>query len=178
MKQYKCGLYIGRFQPLHVGHTHIIAKMLEECETVIIAVGSSQEGRTPRNPFWFGERKSFIEQCFSHCLNKMYIIPIPDRKVVSHDASWGDYVFDRIKQFKCALPDAIYEGEEAERATWYDNLNVEVVRVPRTVIPVSATEIRRGIVSANDDVIRMYIPYGIRCNVEFMKEVINNVSKK
>lgn len=172
MKKYKCGLYVGRFQPLHVGHTYIIAKMLEECEKVIIAIGSSQEGRTKRNPLHYGERKSFIEQCFPYCLDKIYIIPIPDRKIKSNDASWGDYVFERIKTFEYELPDAIYEGEEAERSTWYDNLNVDIIKVPRSIIPISATEVRAGILAGNDEVIIRYIPYGIRHKIEFMREAL------
>ena len=46
MMKHKCGLYIGRFQPLHIGHTSIISKMLDECEQVIVAVGSAQESGT------------------------------------------------------------------------------------------------------------------------------------
>ena len=172
MKKYKCGLYIGRFQPLHIGHTHIITKMLEECETVIIAIGSSQEYHTKRNPFRYAIRKCFIEQCFSYYLDRIYILPVPDRQVVSHDASWGDYILERIKGFKYELPDAIYEGEEVERTAWYDNLNVDIVKVPRTIIPISATEIREGILAGNDEVIRRYIPYGIRCDIEFMRKVL------
>ena len=176
-KKYKCGLYIGRFQPIHVGHTHIIAKMLLECEKVIIAIGSSQEGRTKRNPFHYGERRAFIEQCFPYNLNQIYIIPVPDRKEISNDASWGDYVFDRIKKFEYDSPDVVYEGEESERATWYDNLDVEIVKVPRTIIPISATEVRAGIIAENEEVLTRYIPYGIRHNIDFMKEVIKNANK-
>jgi nicotinamide mononucleotide adenylyltransferase len=31
-KKYKCGLYIGRFQPIHIGHEAIIRQMFDECE--------------------------------------------------------------------------------------------------------------------------------------------------
>ena len=110
-------------------------------------------------------------------MSKITVIAIPDRKVVSNDASWGNYVFERIKSYGYELPDVIYEGKESERATWYDNLNVDVVRVPRTIIPISATEIREGILAGDEMIIRMYIPYGIRDKVEFMKEVIKDVNK-
>jgi cytidyltransferase-like protein len=172
MKKYKCGLYIGRFQPLHVGHTHIIAKMLEECETVIVAIGSSQEYHTKRNPIPFVMRRIFILECFPTFEERLHIVPIPDREKVSNDASWGDYVFEKIYNQCELVPNAIYEGEEVERATWYDNLNVDIIKVPRTIIPVSATEIREGLLAGNDEVIRRYIPYGIRGRVEYIKEEI------
>ena len=177
MTKYKCGLYIGRFQPIHIGHESIIRKMLNECEKVIIAIGSSQEGRTRRNPFFYGERKSFIEQCFPCNLKQIYIIPMPDRKVVSNDASWGDYVFDRIKKFEYELPDVIYEGEEDERNTWYSNLEVDIIRVPRTFIPINATMVRAALLTESEEVIRRCIPYGIGHNIQFMREVIQNAKQ-
>ena len=179
MKKYKCGLYVGRFQPLHVGHTNIIGKMFDECEVVIIAVGSAQESGTQRNPFDFATRSQWIVETFSTRKNHiLHVVPIPDREHPSNDASWGDYLLDKVWSATEMTPDVIYEGEEGERAHWYDNLNVSVIKVPRTIIPISATEIREGILAGDEMVIRMYIPYGIRDNVEFMKEVIKDVNKK
>ena len=172
MKKYKCGLYIGRFQPLHVGHTHVIAKMLMECEKVVIAVGSTQEYGTKRNPFSFAQRKCFIERCFPYYIHHTYIVPLRDREKVSNDASWGDYVFENIKKLYDLTPDVIYEGEETERTTWYDNLDVDIIKVPRTTIPISATEVREGIINNDEEIIFRYIPYGIRDLVNEMREVI------
>ena len=59
-KKYKVGLYIGRFQPFHMGHLSIVKRALKECDTLVIAIGSSQENRTKKNPFTFEERKAFI----------------------------------------------------------------------------------------------------------------------
>ena len=33
--KYRLGLYLGRFQPLHIGHTSIIDQMLEECRNMV-----------------------------------------------------------------------------------------------------------------------------------------------
>lgn len=170
MKKYKCGLYIGRFQPLHVGHTHIIAKMLEECETVIVAIGSSQEYHTKRNPIPFVMRRIFILECFPTFEGRLHIVPVPDREKVSNDASWGDYVFEKIYNQCELVPDVIYEGEEVERTTWYDNLNVDIIKVPRTIIPISATEIREKLIAGDEEVVRNYIPYGIRHRVEYIQK--------
>jgi cytidyltransferase-like protein len=43
MKKYKLGMYLGRFQPFHNGHKAIVDKMLEECEEVVIVVGSADK---------------------------------------------------------------------------------------------------------------------------------------
>ena len=43
MKKYKLGMYLGRFQPFHNGHKYIVEWMLEECERVVIVIGSSDK---------------------------------------------------------------------------------------------------------------------------------------
>ena len=55
------GIVLGRFQPFHKGHEHLVLQALDEFQEVTIAVGSSQEEWTTNNPFSFQERKSMIE---------------------------------------------------------------------------------------------------------------------
>lgn len=55
------GIVLGRFQPFHKGHEHLVLQALDEFLDVTIAVGSSQEEWTTNNPFSFQERKSMIE---------------------------------------------------------------------------------------------------------------------
>lgn len=174
MKKYKCGLYIGRFQPLHIGHTHIISKMLDECDTVIIAIGSAQEHGTKRNPLSYAYRKDLIMETFFWQDNNMKFVPLKDRENPSDDASWGDYVFARVKEWCGLTPDVIYEGEESERTHWYDNLDVEVVRVPRSILPVSGTMLRDAIARNDKDVAFQYMPYATR---EYYKEIRKAIRK-
>ncbi len=58
----KRGLYIGRFQPFHLGHFNTLKEIeaMELVDEVIIAVGSSLTSYTPRNPFSGGERLDII----------------------------------------------------------------------------------------------------------------------
>ena len=77
--KFKCGLYVGRFQPLHIGHTSIIDRMLEECEEVIVAVGSAQESGTERNPLSYPFRQLIITETYYEYLGRLYIVPISDR---------------------------------------------------------------------------------------------------
>lgn len=57
--QYKIGFVLGRFQPFHRGHQYLIEKALEQCESVIVGVGSANV-RDEKNPFSFEERKKQI----------------------------------------------------------------------------------------------------------------------
>lgn len=173
MKKYKCGLYVGRFQPLHIGHTHIIDKMLDECEVVIVAVGSAQESGTQRNPFDFATRSQWIVETFSTRRNHiLHVVPIPDREHPSNDASWGIYLLDKVWSETHIIPDVIYEGEEEERIHWYDYLDVVVAKVPRTILPISGTMLRTAIASDDKDVAFQWLPYAIRGYYDEMKERI------
>lgn len=178
-KKYKCGLYIGRFQPIHIGHEAIIRQMLDECVTVVVAIGSAQEHNTPHNPFNFWERKDLITNIFYRevIAGRLIIIPIKDRENPSNDASWGDYVFDKVKWFTNEKPNVVYEGEEAERNNWYDNLDVEVIRVSRVNIPVSATELRENIKNREYTEVLEMLPSAITYRIDEMRRVIENAEK-
>lgn len=177
MKKYKCGLYIGRFQPLHIGHTHIIRKMLDECDKVIVAIGSAQESSTKRNPFSYAERHYFISEAFNYD-EALICLPLKDRENPSDDASWGDYVFARVKQWCGLTPDAIYEGEESERVHWYDNLGVEIVRVPRSILPISGTMLREAIAQNDKEVVFQWIPTILRDEYKEMRKAIKKCRKE
>lgn len=60
--KYKCGLLIGRFQPLHNGHVYLIKKALEDIEQLTIGIGSVNKSNED-NPFPYELRKKMIEQC-------------------------------------------------------------------------------------------------------------------
>ena len=177
MKKYKCGLYVGRFQPIHIGHESVIRKMLDECEQIIIVIGSAQESGTERNPFTFEQRADFITNVFYREVIKgrLFIVPIYDRYKPANDASWGDYVVEHIWNYMHRVPDVIYEGEEEERTSWYDNLDVDIVKVPRSEIPVSASMIRDGFKGEYypSTSACLMIPRAIRYRIDEMRGIIN-----
>jgi nicotinamide-nucleotide adenylyltransferase len=56
----KRGLYIGRFQPYHLGHQAVLQKIVEEVDEIVVGLGSAQASHTLDNPFTAGERISMI----------------------------------------------------------------------------------------------------------------------
>ena len=56
------GIVLGRFQPFHNGHAHLVEQALARFDKVTIAVGSAQDEWTVDNPFSFDERKDMIQQ--------------------------------------------------------------------------------------------------------------------
>ena len=60
------GVFIGRFQPLHLGHEHTIRHALERVQRLIVLVGSANVARDPRNPFTFEDRVAMIRSAFAY----------------------------------------------------------------------------------------------------------------
>ena len=159
MKKYKLGMYLGRFQPFHNGHKAIVDKMIEECEKVLIVVGSSQEKGTVKNPFPAWERCEMIRDVYDYepVSDRVNIITIPDRLTSGNDSGWGDYVMKYLENYGY-YPDAVYQGLEAERNTWYENWAVVIEHISRLEVPISATLIRAAFIERDRDFIRKNCP--------------------
>jgi len=75
-KKYHAAVFIGRMQPFHQGHSHIVKRALDQADEVIIVVGSSFAARSFRNPFTFDERKTMIKQLFPQ--ENVKVVPVSD----------------------------------------------------------------------------------------------------
>lgn len=85
--QYKRGLIIGRFQPLHKGHAYLIKKALENAEKIIIGIGSSN-AHDKDNPYDFGEREKMVTRFIEEegiTDRVIAVVSLPD---VPDDSNW------------------------------------------------------------------------------------------
>lgn len=73
-------LYIGRFQPFHLGHLKALKWILEREEEVVLAVGSAQYSHTLNNPLTAGERIEMIWETLKEegLLERVIIVAVPD----------------------------------------------------------------------------------------------------
>jgi len=129
-------LYIGRFQPYHLGHQSVIEEIASETDEVIICIGSAQRSHELGNPFTAGERYLMISNSLrDKCIANFYIVPILD---VNWNAVWVSHVESLIPPVEVAYTNnPLIERLFAERG--YD------VRVPLMFNrkEYSGSEIRR-----------------------------------
>ena len=82
----KYGIILGRMQPMHQGHQHIIDKVISDGLEPIVILGSSQEARTQKNPY--------------HPLERIHMVKLvyPNIQVYAMDDSkcWDDW-YMRLK---------------------------------------------------------------------------------
>lgn len=86
------GLIIGRYQPFHNGHLEVIKEIVNDndCDELILAIGSAQESHTAINPFTAGERILMIDSALSgEGIKNYYLIPIVD---INRYSVWVSHV--------------------------------------------------------------------------------------
>ncbi len=136
------GLYIGRFQPYHLGHQAVICKIAEEVDEIIIVIGSAQESHTPENPFTAGERMDMIYTALGDLRSRCYVIPLQD---VKRNAIWVAHLRSMVPSFDLAYSNNPLVVE------LFSEAGVEVRRSPmfsRNVF--SGTAIRRLMLEGGD----------------------------
>lgn len=62
-------VFIGRFQPFHIGHEYAIRRALELAKQVLILIGDTGGPRTIKNPWTFEQRRHMIRRSFPEQTN-------------------------------------------------------------------------------------------------------------
>lgn len=98
------GLYIGRFQPYHLGHQEVLKKISQEVDEIVIVIGSAQESHTPENPFTGGERMEMIYAALSEVglRERSVVTPLQD---IQRNSVWASHLRSMVPRF-----DAVYSN--------------------------------------------------------------------
>jgi bifunctional NMN adenylyltransferase/nudix hydrolase len=70
-------VFIGRLQPLHIGHKAVIDRALERAHQVVILIGSANEARSIKNPFTYEERAHMVESLYRYEVETDRIVIMP-----------------------------------------------------------------------------------------------------
>lgn len=117
-------LLIGRYQPFHKGHLEVVKKILEDCDKLIIGIGSSQYSGSEDNPFSGEKRKDMIEESLKDegiSPDRYEIILIPD---IHDNDKWVDHVKGICPEF-----DVVYSRNELTQRL-FKEASVEVKEQP------------------------------------------------
>lgn len=135
-------VFIGRFQPFHLGHLDAVKQILQENSELIIVVGSAQYSYTLDNPFTAGERIEMIKiglEAAGIDLRRIMIIPIPD---IGEHSIWVARLKSMLPQF-----DVAYTNNQFVRLL-LEEQNITVIE-PRLLNreELNATNIRNLMIS-------------------------------
>lgn len=143
MKNYDCGLIVGRFQSLHLGHVKLIETSTQLCDRTLILIGSAQEAGTRLNPFDVLTRTKMIRQVFPN-EEEVLVHSISDFE--DPDKDWGDYVLEHCKRYFFKEPDIfIYGSDRTKSDPWFTEeqmYRTSQMIVSREGIKTSGTKMR------------------------------------
>ncbi|MCZ7401944.1 MAG: nicotinamide-nucleotide adenylyltransferase [Candidatus Methanoperedens sp.] len=93
------GLYLGRFQPYHLGHHQVLKQISKEVDEIIVGIGSAQKSHEVENPFTAGERVLMVTSAIKEFDIKHYVIPIED---IQRNSLWVSHVKSMVPPFDIA----------------------------------------------------------------------------
>ncbi len=141
----KRGLFVGRFQPFHMGHLKVVKDILEKLDELVIVVGSSQYSHKTDNPFTAGERITMIREALGEegiAPSRYWIVPVPDTHI---HMVWVAQVVGYTPNFT-----VVYTNEPLTRRLFIEaEYRVEPVPFYKRGV-YSATEIRKRILNKQD----------------------------
>lgn len=161
-------VYIGRFQPFHLGHQAVVRKALEQGKQLIILIGSANVPRSIRNPFTFEERKEFIlDECSELETSRITCLPLED--IVYNDTLWVKRVQESVAAIATPGSSVGLIGHNKDSSSYYlslfpkwGNVNVE------NVDGIDGTNIR-GKYLLETNTYEHYVPFGIRTKMGLFK---------
>lgn len=157
----RVGLAIMRIQPLHRGHCMIINQMLQECETVILGLGSTNKKPDRWDPFTPDVRMQMVRNVYA---DRVKIVPLVDINAASKQ-DWVDYVITKLSKLGMKTPTDYFTGSISD-AAWYDQhfsydalpgkMKLHLLDRGANDVP-SASELRT-LIELNSDEWRKWVP--------------------
>jgi nicotinamide-nucleotide adenylyltransferase len=137
------GLFIGRFQPFHMGHMKVVEEIIGSVDKLVLGIGSAQTSHTVDDPFTAGERHMMISESLNEKkIQNYYIIPLID---INRYSVWVSHVCSLVPKF-----DVVFTKNDLTAALFYE-AGFEV-RQPKLYDreKYSGKEVRRRMIEGED----------------------------
>ena len=157
----KRGLFVGRFQPLHLGHLQAVKDVLKEVDELVIVIGSAQYSHNLDDPFTAGERLVMVRKALEEAgidYARVWVVPVPD---VHLHMMWVSAVEGYTPKF-----DFVYSNDPLTRRLFMEaGYAVKSIRFHKRKV-YSSTEIRERLL--NGESWEQLVPESV---AEFIKEI-------
>jgi cytidyltransferase-like protein len=150
-------LIIWRFQPLHLGHQLLIETALEQHDHTLVLVWSANT-HNASNPYSYSNREVMLSGQFPN--PQLSIRPLPD---FPSDQEWMSTILDLLpagtEYITLYCWDAKNDSAVNSLLALKELLpcSLKIQEIPRSIIPVSATQVRKWIQEWNIIKLKRYI---------------------
>lgn len=170
-KIYNCGVVVGRFSPIHIGHEHLINIALGKCKRVVLIV-TSKGNIDEKNPYDLEFRISLIKKIYRDQVNNGNLIITTFTENQKLDTSYGDSILRIVKEVANIDTDYIIYGSDKDISKCFSKeaiSNIHYDIIDRNDIPVSATAIRKALKENNNILLEKYLNSKIYNEIESLK---------
>lgn len=146
LKGEKIGVVFGTFAPLHQGHLDLIMQAKKECDGGCIVFVDGREGDRGGKEMPLKLRYRYVREFFADDdLVAVYPIDETELGIEAYPNGWNKFIAEVERIFSLgANGSAVFYVSEAEYAKHLTELSYEVVKLDRTLNPISATMIRQN----------------------------------
>lgn len=181
---FKCGLIVGRFQHIHIGHQKLIDAGLKLTDKLLVFIGNANSPIGTRNPYNYEYRKSLIEIIYKEEIKKGKLIvePLYDyRAPFALTPEWGDYVLNEAKTILGQKPELIIYGKDKDINKCFSKIAIgrltELI-IDRKELVVSATQMRNYLEEDNETEWKKYSDEKIHSKYNELKNMLKEASNK
>lgn len=171
-KKYNCGILVGRFLPMHIGHESLVNMSLKKCNKLVIVVTSDGKGI-----YSVDYVVHLIKKIFKYEIEKGNIIVksfLENKKI---DINYGAYIIRYVENIVGCKVDYIIYGSDKDINKCFSKDILKKIycdKIDRDKIPISATYIRRYLKENNIKLLKKYLNPAIYDEIEVLKNIINN----
>lgn len=117
-KKYRLAVFIGRFQPPHLGHIHVIKEGLKLADQVLVLIGSAFKPSDVKNPWTWEQRSEMIFDCFpADVHNRISTDWLED--IVYNDPKWVSVVQQKVALHGVSDKQICIIGHHKDESSYY-----------------------------------------------------------
>ncbi|WP_330084717.1 bifunctional nicotinamide-nucleotide adenylyltransferase/Nudix hydroxylase [Methylocystis iwaonis] len=154
MMRYDLAVFIGRFEPFHLGHLAILQRALALSSRVVVLVGSAEAPRTAKNPWSFTERVVMIQAALGGDASRVTALPLRDH--LYSENAWLAEAQAQVARVAGDAKSIGLFGFSKDASSYYLKAFPQWELVDAASVPLlSATELRRQLFSQEPGALRL-----------------------